>query len=127
MNRQEMLEALDKRVADIKAEIESYPPDTQYAFVFGLASLAATEKMIATFCSTLGNGDPLLCSAGCAAASAVAIDVSMSPLVYLSRLNTAILSFLMQGGEGTIIGAEDAKTVSDIFKNNGQSPTGTRH
>ncbi|AKR49752.1 hypothetical protein DB34_13350 [Acetobacter pasteurianus] len=127
MNRQEMLEALDKRVAEIKAEIESHQPDTQYAFAYGLAALDANAKMIDSFSGTLGDADNLLCAAGTSAACASAVRASVPPLFYLSRLNTAVLSFLMQGGEGAVIRAEDAKTVSDIFKNNGQSPAGARH
>lgn len=127
MNRQEMLEALDKRVAEIKTEIESHQPDTQYAFAYGLASLEAEEKMIASFSGTLGDADNLLCTAGASAASASAASTSLPPLFYLSRLNTAVMSFLMQGGDGAVIRTEDTKTVSDIFKNYGQSPAGARH
>lgn len=127
MNRQEMLEALDKRVAEIKTEIESHQPDTQYAFAYGLAALDAKEEMVESLMGTLGDANPLLCAAGASASMAVVGSASVSPLVYLSRLNTAVMSFLMQGGDGAVIRSEDTKTVSDIFKNYGQSPAGARH
>ncbi|GCD53072.1 hypothetical protein [Acetobacter pasteurianus] len=127
MNRQEMLEALDKRVAEIKTEIESHQPDTQYAFVYGLSALDAQGKMVDNLMGTLGDASPLLCAAGASTSMAVVASASVPPLFYLSRLNTAVMSFLMQGGDGAVIRPEDTKTVSDIFKNNGQSPAGARH
>ncbi|WP_434604007.1 hypothetical protein [Acetobacter oryzoeni] len=127
MNRQEMLEALDKRVAEIKAEIESHQPDTQYAFAYGLSVMKAQEKMVDSRMGTLGDASPLLCAAGASASMAAVASASVSPLFYLSRLNTAVMSFIMQGGDGAVIRPEDTKTVSDIFKNYGQSPAGARH